>query len=80
MELESTVFKDGDLKSNTNAECHHRQISGHCAVKIRPDHTLLLHDQYQYYSPTYVKVFHVIHSLLVFPLKCNHILSLPHTL
>ena len=45
MKLESTVFKDGDLKRNTNVECHHRQISEHCPVKIQPDHTLLLYDQ-----------------------------------
>jgi len=58
MELESTVFKDGDLKSNTNAECHHRQISGHFPVKIKSDRTLLLYEQYQYFPPTYIKVFH----------------------
>jgi len=51
MELESTVFKDGDLKSNTNAECHHHQISGNCPVKIKPEHTLLLYDQHQYFPP-----------------------------
>jgi len=81
MELESTVFKDGDLKSNTNAECHHRQISGHFPVKIKLDRTLLLYDQYQYFPPTHVKDFQVRHSLLVFPLKCcMHISSLPCTL
>lgn len=81
MELESTVVKDGDLKSNTNAECHHCQISEQCPVKIKPDHTLLIYDHYQYSPPpTYIKVFHVLHSLLVFRQKCMYVSSLPCTL
>jgi hypothetical protein len=73
MELESTVFKDGDLKSNTNTECHHHQISRNYPVKIKPEHTLSQYDQHQYFPPNYAKVINVMMNKK--PTRCTIVLK-----